>query len=129
MSGLRERDPDDPGFIEMVTFPMPSDGVLLLCSDGLTDLVTSAEIRAGMERYAPDYDAAIRALIDAANNAGGKDNITVVIVAGAGLQTGATVRTRTESPPHRASKPVSLGAAALWFLLPVRARRSACWRL
>jgi len=80
--GSSERNPDDPGFIEMETFPMPSDGVLLLCSDGLTDLVSSAEVRAGVERYAPDFDAATRALIAAANEAGGKDNITIVIVAG-----------------------------------------------
>ena len=59
--GSSERDPDDPGFIEIETFPMPSDGVLLLCSDGLTDLVGSAAIRAGVERYAPDFDAVARA--------------------------------------------------------------------
>src|SRR5580700_3394367 len=80
--GSSERNPDDAGFIEMETFPMPYDGVLLICSDGLTDLVSSAEVRAGVERYAPDFDAAIRALIDAANEAGGKDNITIVVVAG-----------------------------------------------
>ncbi len=80
--GSSERNPDDTGFIEMESFPMPDDGLLLLCSDGLTDLVSSAEVRAGIERYAPDFDAAIRALIDAANEAGGKDNITIVIVAG-----------------------------------------------
>jgi PPM family protein phosphatase len=80
--GSSERDPDDPGFIEIETFPMPSDAVLLLCSDGLTDLVASAAIRAGVERYAPDFDAVARALIAAANDAGGKDNITIVLVAG-----------------------------------------------
>jgi serine/threonine protein phosphatase PrpC len=80
--GSSEREPDAPGFIEMESFPMPPDGLLLLCSDGLTDLVSSAEVLAGVARYAPDFDAAIRALIDVANNAGGKDNITVVIVAG-----------------------------------------------
>lgn len=80
--GSSDRQPDDPGFIEMESFPMPSDGMLLLCSDGLSDLVSSAAIRAGVERYAPDFDAAARAMIDAANRAGGKDNITVVIVAG-----------------------------------------------
>ena len=37
--GSSERNPDDTGFIEMETFPMPDDGLLLLCSDGLTDLV------------------------------------------------------------------------------------------
>jgi len=80
--GSTEREPDDPGFIEIESLEMPAYGVLLLCTDGLTDLVSSAEILAGVERYAPDFDAAIHALIDAANSAGGKDNITVVIVAG-----------------------------------------------
>jgi serine/threonine protein phosphatase PrpC len=94
--GSSERNPDDPGFIEMETFPMPPDGVLLLCSDGLTDLITSAELRAGIERYAPDFDAATRALIDAANEAGGKDNITIVIVAGSGYGEDP-VRSRTRT--------------------------------
>ena len=80
--GSAEKEPDDPAFIEIETFPMPPDGLLLLCSDGLTDLVSSTAIRAGVERYAPDFDGAINALIGAANAAGGKDNITVVIVAG-----------------------------------------------
>jgi serine/threonine protein phosphatase PrpC len=80
--GSSERNPDDAGFIEVASFRMPANGALLLCSDGLTDLVSSAEIRAGVERYAPDYDTAIHALVDAANAAGGKDNITVVLVAG-----------------------------------------------
>jgi parallel beta-helix repeat protein len=79
--GSVERVPDDPAFIQIARFPMPDDGALLLCSDGLSDLLTKEEIRAGLERYAPDYDAAIAALIDAANHAGGKDNITVVVVA------------------------------------------------
>jgi len=84
--GSGERVPEDPAFIEVLTFPMPDDGALLLCSDGLTDLITSEEIRAGLERYAPDYEAAIAALIDAANAAGGKDNITVVVVAAPGYK-------------------------------------------
>jgi serine/threonine protein phosphatase PrpC len=80
--GSGERGPDDPGFIDIITFPMPADGALLLCSDGLTDQIPSAEIRAGVERYAPDFKAAVRSLVDAANAAGGKDNVTVILVTG-----------------------------------------------
>jgi serine/threonine protein phosphatase PrpC len=80
--GSSERTPQESGFIEIERFPMPPEGLLLLCSDGLTDQVSSLEVRAGIERYAPDYDAATRALVEAANAAGGKDNVTVVIVAG-----------------------------------------------
>jgi len=90
--GSSEREPDDPEFIQIESFPMPPDGLLLLCTDGLTDLVSSNEILAGVERYAPDFDAVIHALIDVANNAGGKDNITVVIVAGPSY--GSTVLVR-----------------------------------
>jgi serine/threonine protein phosphatase PrpC len=79
--GSAERVPEDPAFMQIESFPMPDDGALLLCSDGLSDLIARDEIRAGLERYAPDFDAAIAALIDAANHAGGKDNITVVVVA------------------------------------------------
>ena len=57
--GSSERSPDDPAFIEIASLPMPADSAMLLCSDGLTDLITRAEIRACMERYAPDYDTAI----------------------------------------------------------------------
>jgi parallel beta-helix repeat protein len=95
--GSSERNPHDDGFIELETFTMPDNGALLLCSDGLTDLVSSAEIRAGVERYAPDLDAAARALIDAANHAGGKDNITVVLVAADGYAPIHIVRDKTTS--------------------------------
>ena len=83
--GSAERTPDDQNFIDSPTsFPMPPDGALLLCSDGLTDLVEEATIAAGMEMYAPDYGAAIKALIRAANDAGGKDNITITVAAAPG---------------------------------------------
>jgi parallel beta-helix repeat protein len=119
--GSSERNPDDTGFIEMETFPMPDDGVLLLCSDGLTDLVGSAEVRAGVERYAPDFEAASRALIDAANEAGGKDNVTVVIVAGPaygeaavrGRETAATTR---KTARKTARTTVSLSFSWVWLL-------------
>jgi PPM family protein phosphatase len=51
----------------------------LLCSDGLTEAVpdvTIAELLSANE----DGEAACRSLIDAANEAGGPDNITVVLV-------------------------------------------------
>jgi protein phosphatase len=65
----------------------PEDGDLfLLCSDGLTDVVTDDEIVDVLERKAPDWRAAIRRLIQLANARGGPDNITVVLaeVFGAG---------------------------------------------
>jgi protein phosphatase len=52
---------------------------LLLCSDGLTSMLTDAEI-ADVLRGHRDAGSAVRTLIDAANAAGGHDNTTVVIV-------------------------------------------------
>ena len=51
---------------------------LLLCSDGLTSMVADAEIIAILaDKQTPQHAAA--ALVDAANHAGGEDNVTVVI--------------------------------------------------
>jgi serine/threonine protein phosphatase PrpC len=55
------------------------DDVLLLCSDGLTDLVWNDEILETI-RTRPTLKDASRALVDLANSRGGHDNITVVLV-------------------------------------------------
>ena len=52
---------------------------LLLCSDGLTDLVWDDEILE-IVRSAKNLDAAAKRLIDTANERGGHDNITVVLL-------------------------------------------------
>jgi len=80
--GSEEHAPDDAGFIEIQRIPFDPDSALLLCSDGLSDQVTSSEIRAAVERHAGAPDAAVRDLIAAANRAGGKDNVTVLLVEG-----------------------------------------------
>jgi len=56
----------------------PSD-ILLLCSDGLTDLVWNDEILETI-RSKPNLKEASRALIELANSRGGHDNITVVLI-------------------------------------------------
>src|SRR3712207_7990071 len=50
----------------------------LICSDGLTTMVDEALIERTLTGAASLADAG-RALIDAANEAGGRDNITVVL--------------------------------------------------
>ncbi len=55
------------------------DDVLLLCSDGLTDLVWNDEILETV-RTKPNLREASRALVDLANSRGGHDNITVVLI-------------------------------------------------
>jgi len=51
---------------------------LLLCSDGLTDLVNDDEIRAALIQT--DRENALQKLVDLANQRGGHDNITIVLL-------------------------------------------------
>lgn len=53
--------------------------VLLLCSDGLTRMVTEPEI-AGTLQAEPDPTKAAERLVELANDQGGADNVTVVVV-------------------------------------------------
>ena len=62
----------------------PGD-LYLLCSDGLTTMISDRDVTAILLRERANLDAAVRALVAAANAAGGEDNITCVcfeIVAG-----------------------------------------------
>jgi len=52
--------------------------VYLLCSDGLTTMISEEQIAAVLRAHARLQDA-VEALIAAANEAGGRDNITVVL--------------------------------------------------
>ena len=58
---------------------LEEDDRLLLCSDGLTGMVPDRDITDILHAN-PDPKHACRALIEDANRAGGKDNITVVVV-------------------------------------------------
>jgi serine/threonine protein phosphatase PrpC len=80
--GSQLREPGDPQFIELKSFPFRPDAAFLLCSDGLSDALSSAEIRDIADRFDGDAPATALELVAAANAAGGKDNISVVFVAG-----------------------------------------------
>ena len=75
--------------------PLEDGDRLLLCSDGLTDPVPDAVISEQLQAH-PDPKAACAALVDAANAAGGPDNITVAVIDFAGLR--PTVAADTERP-------------------------------
>jgi len=77
--GDQKRQSDDRDFIEAKTFPLLPNTILLLCSDGLTDLVTRAEISAILCQEI-SLEQKTQLLIDKANEKGGKDNITVVLI-------------------------------------------------
>ncbi len=99
--GSQVRSPDDPQFIETKTFLFRPNAALLLCSDGLSDVLTSAQISAIVERYDGEPEVTARRLIEAANEAGGKDNISVVFVAGPEFL-GSESNTLLDSRPRHA---------------------------
>jgi PPM family protein phosphatase len=60
------------------TWPARAEDVYLICSDGLTSMVPESRV-AEVVANAPSLSSAGRTLIDLANDAGGRDNITVVL--------------------------------------------------
>jgi serine/threonine protein phosphatase PrpC len=80
--GSDPHQPDDPDFIDVCEIAFEPDAALLLCSDGLTDLVGSSALYDIIRRFAGQPDMAVKALIGAANDAGGTDNVSVVYVEG-----------------------------------------------
>jgi serine/threonine protein phosphatase PrpC len=80
--GSEPHAPGDPDFIELDVVAFEPDAALVLCSDGLSDLVPSAAIARLVEQHAADPAAAAGALVAAANQAGGRDNVTALCVHG-----------------------------------------------
>ena len=70
---------EDKGFIEAAIFPLKDGMYFLFCSDGLTDMVTSAEISLIVENNRDDLEKCANALIKSACDHGGRDNVTVVM--------------------------------------------------
>jgi serine/threonine protein phosphatase PrpC len=64
--------------VDVETFAAHDGDVYLLCSDGLTSMIHEPGVRPVMERMT-ELDRAGRELIAAANEAGGRDNITVIL--------------------------------------------------
>jgi serine/threonine protein phosphatase PrpC len=80
--GSRRRQPGEEDFIEIKEFIFKPDAALLLCSDGLSDQVSSGLMTELIERYDGDPEQVARSLVEAANRAGGADNVTAIFVAG-----------------------------------------------
>jgi serine/threonine protein phosphatase PrpC len=80
--GSSPHEPDDASWIDVLEVPFDPGGALLLCSDGLSDMVPSREILDTVESNAASPQAAVHALIAHANAAGGRDNVSAVLVSG-----------------------------------------------
>jgi protein phosphatase len=60
--------------------PVVQGDLLLLCTDGLTGMVPDGHIAEIIQAWYGDVGRTVQHLVQAANNAGGRDNITVVLV-------------------------------------------------
>jgi len=85
--------------------------VYLICSDGLTSMVPEAHV-AQVLAEAPSLAGAGRMLIDAANDAGGRDNITVVLFRLEEVGAGAPAPQATAEHQAVAREPATAEAAA-----------------
>jgi PPM family protein phosphatase len=94
-----------------------SGDFLLLCSDGLTDLVEDAEILAAMKTKS--LKSALDGLIELANERGGHDNITLVVLEMPQKEKSAVPPVEEIRAPARTwgSLPLTLSCAGLGALL------------
>jgi PPM family protein phosphatase len=70
-------DPDVD--VDVFAVDAQAGDLYLICSDGLSDMVDGDEIEAILRDHRADLNSAARALIQAANRAGGDDNITTIL--------------------------------------------------
>ena len=66
--------------VDWFTEPVQSGDCLLLCSDGLWEMVRDHEIEKILQRCLPDVSSASDALVKAALHRGGVDNISAIVV-------------------------------------------------
>ncbi|HYI81172.1 MAG TPA: Stp1/IreP family PP2C-type Ser/Thr phosphatase [Thermoleophilaceae bacterium] len=74
----RALGPEPEVEVDTHTHPARPGDVYVLCSDGLTGMISDSEL-ATLLRAAPSLESAAEALVRAANQSGGRDNITVVL--------------------------------------------------
>jgi PPM family protein phosphatase len=85
------------------------DDIYLLCSDGLSTMVPDAKILATLREQGYDRETSLKALVTAALEAGGEDNVTVVMVRVKSLTPRSTRSSRSTVPakPEGESPPAT----------------------
>ncbi len=64
---------------DIAEIPVETGDLFLMCSDGLTDLVSDEEIRIVLTGHTDRLEDGARALVELANAHGGKDNVSVIL--------------------------------------------------
>jgi len=88
---------EDSVLLETHQHEVQAGDLYLMCSDGLSDMLDDPGIAQVLQAH-DSLEAGTRALIDAANDAGGKDNISVILVRASG---GASAPVRSWWPFRR----------------------------
>jgi PPM family protein phosphatase len=88
---------EDSVLLETHQHDVQAGDLYLMCSDGLSDMLDDPGIAQVLQAH-DSLEAGTRALIDAANDAGGKDNISVILVRASG---GASAPVRSWWPFKR----------------------------
>lgn len=71
-------DPEVP--LDTNVYDVRPGDIYLLCSDGLTDMVPTADIRDVLDMMGPNLPLAAQELVQMANDNGGRDNISVALI-------------------------------------------------
>jgi serine/threonine protein phosphatase PrpC len=123
----RALGPEPDVEVDTFTYPVRAGDVLLLCSDGLTSMISEDAVSRVLGS-AESLDEAARSLIREANEAGGRDNITVVlfrleeVAVGGQDASGEDHDTIIEAPsrglsassePHRSAAPPGASSVAV----------------
>jgi serine/threonine protein phosphatase PrpC len=72
------RDKDEHEFVDVIEELLEPDSAILLCSDGLTDMLPASTVAHIITQHAGNPERVVETLVAAANDAGGRDNVTVV---------------------------------------------------
>ncbi|WKZ20248.1 MAG: protein phosphatase 2C domain-containing protein [Candidatus Jettenia sp. CY-1] len=65
---------------ELKQVKLKAEDMLLACSDGLTDMLSGKEVESIIYQYRDNLNTAVDSLIKEANNKGGMDNISVILI-------------------------------------------------
>ena len=66
--------------IDRLEHELQGGDLLLMCSDGLTNMVADWEIKDILNGRPDDIDLCVKRLVDSANRNGGKDNVSVILM-------------------------------------------------
>jgi len=117
--GSEPRTPDDADFVEIYHVPFGARDALLLCSDGLSDVVPARRLASVVETHAGDPEAALRDLVAEAV-ATGKDNVSAVLIEGDEFAQPSPAILSEPAPVHKRN-PVPLNMVPLWIALALAA--------